>query len=162
LAGVIGTAAVDAVSVMTPQQKELVQHSFALLSPVAEQAGPLFYARLFQLDPGLRHLFPGDLRDQSRKLMQMLAVAVRGLDHLEEILPAVRLLGQRHAGYGIVERDFGTVGVALLWTLQRGLGPAFTPDVRDAWAAVYVVLTEAMREGFSAEPVDRARVAINA
>jgi hemoglobin-like flavoprotein len=136
---------------MTPEQKQLVQHSFALLSPIAEQAGPLFYDRLFHLDPALRNLFQGDLSDQSRKLMQMLAVAVRGLDHLEEIVPAVRALGRRHAAYGVAERDFATVGAALLWTLERGLGRAFTTDVRDAWAAVYAVLTQAMLDGYAAQ-----------
>jgi hemoglobin-like flavoprotein len=146
---------------MTPKQKELVQHSFALLSPVAEQAGQLFYDRLFQLDPALRNLFKSDLSEQSRMLMQMLSVAVRGLDRLEEIVPAVRLLGRRHAGYGVTERDFATVGAALLWTLERGLGPAFTPEVRDAWAAVYAVLTQTMLEGYSAERLDHAQLAIH-
>lgn len=136
---------------MTPHQKTLVQETFALVTPIADEAGLLFYDRLFQLDPRLRMLFHGDMREQVRKLMQMLAVAVRGLDHLETIVPAVRSLGQRHVRYGVTEADFETVGAALLWTLEQGLGSAFTAEVREAWATVYGVLANTMLEGMQEE-----------
>jgi hemoglobin-like flavoprotein len=125
----------------------LVQESFALVAPIADEAGLLFYDRLFQLDPGLRHLFRGDMRDQIRKLMQMLTVAVHGLDHLSTIVPAVRSLGERHARYGVTEGNFQTVGAALLWTLEQGLGAAFTAEVREAWTTVYGLLANTMLEG---------------
>jgi hemoglobin-like flavoprotein len=76
--------------------------------------------------------------------MQMIAVAVRGLDDLDSIVPAVQALGRRHAGYGVSPSHFDTVATALLWTLEMGLGPRFTPDVRDAWVAVYTLLTTTM------------------
>jgi hemoglobin-like flavoprotein len=161
MAGLVRHAVVHAAKRMTPEQIQLVQHSFAMLSPVADHAGLLFYGRLLQLDPEARNLFQGDPSDQSRMLMQMLAVAVRGLDHLEEIIPTARLLGRRHAEYGVTERDFVTVGAALLWTLERGLGPAFTPEVRNAWVAAYGVLAQAMHEGFSAERLAHAQLAIH-
>jgi len=132
---------------MTPQQKNLVQDSFALVVPIADEAGALFYSRLFQLDPTLRTLFRGDVTDQSRKLMQMLAVAVHGLDDLESILPALHALGRRHVAYGVTGRHFETVGAALLWTLATGLDARFTPEVREAWAVVYSVLAKSMQEG---------------
>src|SRR5438874_11409491 len=81
---------------MTPQQKMLVRTTFAQVLPIAETAAALFYARLFELDPSLRPLFTSDLQEQGRKLMQMLAAAVRGLDDLETLVPAVRALGKRH------------------------------------------------------------------
>jgi hemoglobin-like flavoprotein len=130
---------------VTPDQKILVKESFGLVAPMADAAAELFYNRLFELDPSLRWLFHGDLREQGRKLMQMLGVAVHGLDRLEAIMPAVRALGRRHAGYGVRPEDFDTVGAALLWTLGKGLGPAFTPEVRDAWAAAYHVLATGMK-----------------
>jgi hemoglobin-like flavoprotein len=105
----------------------------------------LFYGRLFELDPSLPLLFRGDMREQGRKLMQMLTVAVRGLDRLETIVPAVQALGRRHVAYGLTEAHFATVGAALLWTLEQGLGSAFTPEVADAWASVYGVLATTMQ-----------------
>ena len=138
---------------MTPEQKDLVQASFAQVAPIADQAGALFYDRLFQLDPSLRVLFHGDVREQSRKLMQMLAVAVRGLDDLGSIVPAVQALGRRHVGYGVTASHFDTVATALLSTLETGLGPRFTTEVRDAWVAVYTLLTTTMQSAMTAEPV---------
>ena len=134
---------------MTPEQKTLVQQSFALVVPIADTAAELFYGRLFELDPSLRGLFHGDMREQGRMLMQMLSLAVHGLDRLESILPAVRALGRRHAAYGVTDDHFDTVGDALLWTLKQGLGPAYTPDVADAWASVYAVLATTMKDAMA-------------
>jgi len=130
---------------MNTIQKELVQKSFAQVRPIAETAAALFYRRLFELDPTLRPLFKGDLEEQGRKLMDMLGVAVKGLDRPEALLPALANLGRRHAGYGVKERDYETVGEALLWTLEQGLGPSFTPEVREAWATVYRLVADTMR-----------------
>ncbi len=87
--------------------------------PIADAAATLFYGRLFDLDPKLETLFKGDMVEQGRKLMQMLGVAVNSLDRLEQVLPAVNALGARHARYGVREKDYDTVGRALIWTLKR-------------------------------------------
>lgn len=136
---------------MTPRQKDLVQQSFALVAPISRQAAELFYGRLFELDPALRSLFRGDMSEQGRKLMQMIAVAVNGLDRLEDIVPAVAALGRRHVGYGVEDRHYDTVGEALLWTLQQGLGNAFNEETRAAWSSVYGLLAATMRAA-AAEP----------
>lgn len=127
---------------MTPNQISLVQKSFDAVP--AEIAAELFYARLFELDPSLRPLFKGDMKAQGRKLMDMIAVAVRGLNDLESIVPAVQDLGVRHAGYGVTPGHYDTVGSALLWTLKKGLGAQFTDDVREAWTAAYTLLSTTM------------------
>ena len=132
---------------MTNEQIKLVQDSFMQVAPIAETAAQLFYARLFELDPDLELLFKGNLTEQGRKLMQMLALAVNSLDRMEQLLPVVRSLGARHVSYGVRDRDYDTVGQALLWTLQKGLGPAFTPDVEAAWSNVYATLASAMQSG---------------
>jgi nitric oxide dioxygenase len=131
---------------MTPAEIHLVKDSFRRIVPIADQAAALFYARLFELDPALRHLFRGDMREQGRKLMTMIATAVQSLEHLDTLVPAVRQLGARHAGYGVTPDHYAVVGAALLWTLEKGLGPAFTPAVRDAWTSTYSLLANAMLE----------------
>jgi nitric oxide dioxygenase len=115
--------------------------------PIADQAAAMFYGRLFELNPSLRPLFKIDLRDQGKKLMQMIGFCVGKLDALDELVPLVKSLGARHVGYGVVESDYAAVGAALLWTLEEGLGPAFTPAVKDAWATVYGVLSSTMLAG---------------
>lgn len=129
---------------MNPREISLVQDSFRAVAPIADQAAALFYARLFELDPALRALFHGDMREQGRKLMAILGVAVGSLEKLDQILPAVRQLGVRHAGYGVHDGHYATVGAALLWTLEKGLGSAFTTEVRAAWTTVYSSLASTM------------------
>ena len=129
---------------MTPEQVDLVQTSFAKLEPIAEQAAELFYARLFELDPSLQTLFTGDMKEQGERLMTMIATAVKGLDDLDSLVPAVQDLGRRHVGYGVKREHYATVGGALLDTLEKGLGEDFTPDVEDAWATVYETLAATM------------------
>ena len=130
---------------MTQQQIELIQRSFAQVAPAAETVAALFYERLFILDPSLRPMFRGDLQEQGRKLMQVLAFAVNGLERLDQIVPAVEQLGRRHAGYGVRDEHYATVGAALLWTLEQGLGAEFTPEMREAWTAVYTLLAGTMQ-----------------
>ncbi len=110
---------------MTPRQKQLVQETFAKVVPISDQAAALFYGRLFEADPALRGLFKTDMQVQGRKLMQMIGYCVGKLDALPELIPAVKELGRKHAGYRVKSTDYATVGAALLWTLEQGLGPAF-------------------------------------
>jgi hemoglobin-like flavoprotein len=124
----------------------LVQRSWEQVLPIADQAAQLFYSRLFQLDPSLRPMFAhSDMKEQRKKLMQMITVAVRGLERLHELVPAVQALGRRHVGYGVTDAHYDTVGAALLWTLEQGLGEAFTPETREAWTATYVTLAGVMK-----------------
>lgn len=132
---------------MTPEQATLVQSTYTALAPRAEEVAELFYKQLFDLDPDLERLFNGDMKEQGRKLMQMLTVAVNALCKFYEIVPAVRDLGKRHVQYGVKDADYETVGAALLSTLREGLGVSFTDDVKEAWAAAYSKIAETMREG---------------
>jgi hemoglobin-like flavoprotein len=131
---------------VTPHQIDLVQASWKQVVPVAETAAQMFYGRLFFLDPSLRTLFRGDLREQGQKVMAMISFTVNGLTRLDQLVPTVKALGRRHTTYGVRPEHYYTVGAALLWTLEQGLGAAFTPAVREAWIAAYGVLANTMRD----------------
>ena len=137
---------------MTTEKKLLVQQTFAQVVPIAGQAATLFYGRLFELDPSLRPLFKGDIAEQGKKLMQTIGYCVGKLNTLDELVPAVKELGRKHVGYGVSEGSYDTVGSALLWTLEQGLGTAFTPDVKVAWTEVYGILAATMIEGARSAP----------
>ena len=132
---------------MAITQIELIRETFALVEPRAEVAALVFYQRLFTLDPSLRPLFRTDIDEQGQKLMQMLGVAVALLEQPFALAPTLEALGRRHAGYGVEDRHYDTVGTALLDTLEEALGLAFTPEVRDAWAALYVIVASSMQRG---------------
>ena len=126
---------------MTPDQVRLVQDSFAKVAPISEQAAVMFYDRLFEVAPAVKSMFPADMTEQRKKLMATLAVVVNGLGDLQSILPAASALAIRHVGYGARAEHYPVVGAALLWTLEKGLGEAWTPDVAAAWTAAYGTLS---------------------
>ena len=130
---------------MTKQRIQLIRQSFALVVPISDTAAALFYQRLFELDPALRPMFPASLVGQGRKLMQMLGAVVGLLDRPAALIPTLESLGRRHVNYGIRDEHYATVGAALLWTLEQGLGAAFTPEVRAAWVALYEVVATTMQ-----------------
>ena len=131
---------------MTPEQKQLVQSTFAQVAPIAPKAAELFYGRLFELDPDLKPLFKGDMSEQGAKLMKTLGVAVAGLNDLDALTPVLQDLGRGHVAYGVQEAHYDTVGEALLWTLEQGLGDAFTPEAEEAWSEVYTLVATVMKE----------------
>ena len=143
---------------MTPEHIALVQRTFADVLPMADAAAALFYERLFTLDPTLRSLFHSDMHEQGRKLMTVLQLAVAGLSRLEELGPIVQALGRRHHGYGVRDTHYATVGAALLWTLQEGLGERFTPAVQAAWTSAYTLLADTMRAAAEEEAAKKALV----
>jgi hemoglobin-like flavoprotein len=126
---------------MTPDQVTLVQESFAKVAPISETAAVLFYDRLFEIAPSVVPMFPTDMKEQRKKLMAALAVVVGGLSNLETVLPAASALAKRHVSYGTKAEHYPVVGAALLWTLEKGLGDGWTPDVAAAWTAAYGTLS---------------------
>jgi hemoglobin-like flavoprotein len=138
---------------MTPAQIQLVQSSLTKVLPIAPIAADLFYARLFEIDPALKPLFKGDLKRQGAMLMSMIATAVRGLSNPDGLIPVLRNLGQRHAGYGVTDAHYATVATALVWTLEQGLGADFTPQVREAWVAAYELMADTMMQAAREAPM---------
>jgi hemoglobin-like flavoprotein len=137
---------------MTPSQVTLIRESWSAVEPIADTAAGLFYGRLFELDPAIERLFRRtDMAAQRKVLMQTLTVVVKSLDKLDQLVPAVQALGRRHAGYGVREEHYATVGSALLWTLEQGLGAGFTPAVREAWTLAYGTLASVMIDAAKAD-----------
>ena len=126
---------------MTPDQVKLVQDSFAKVGPISDKASEQFYGRLFEIAPQVRAMFPDDMTEQRKKLMASLTIGVNGLNNLDTILPAASALAKRHVAYGAEPAHYPVVGEALLWTLEKGLGDAWTPEVAAAWTAAYTTLS---------------------
>jgi hemoglobin-like flavoprotein len=126
---------------MTPDQVKLVQQSFAQVAPIADTAAGIFYDRLFETAPTVKPLFHGDMAEQRRKLMATLAVVVNGLGDIEAVLPTASALAKRHVDYGVKPEHYDSVGAALLWTLERGLGGSWTSELAAAWSAAYATLS---------------------
>lgn len=145
-AGFRGQEAIPATPpLMTPDQIGHIRSTWSLMTSASDDLATRFYARLFELDPSLRPMFAStDMQAQGDKLLQTLTVVVRGVEDLPRLLPAVEALGRRHTGYGVQESHYVTVGAALLYTFERTLGAAFTPDARESWSAAFGVLAAVM------------------
>ncbi|MEC9431962.1 MAG: globin family protein [Pseudomonadota bacterium] len=139
---------------MTPEKVALVQTSFKKVAPIADTAADIFYARLFEIAPDVRSLFPEQMGDQKKKLMQMLGAAVANLHQVETILPAVQDLGRRHVAYGVTDAHYDTVGAALLYTLEKGLGEDWTPELAEAWTETYVTVAGVMKAAAAEVPAE--------
>ena len=129
---------------MTPRRILLVQDSFAMIVPRRDEVARSFYDNLFLIDSSLRPMFPADLSDQGKKLMQVLAVVVRSLENLAPLLPSIDDLARRHVAYGVEDDHYAVVGQALIRTLRDGLGQHFTPEVEEAWREAYGILSARM------------------
>jgi hemoglobin-like flavoprotein len=126
---------------MAPDQVKLVQDSFAKVAPIADQAATMFYDRLFTIAPEVKPMFHGDMAEQRKKLMTTLGVVVKGLSDLPSVLPAASKLAKQHVVYGVKAAHYAPVGAALLWTLEKGLGEAWTPPLAEAWTSAYTTLS---------------------
>lgn len=132
---------------MNAQQIQLVKETWGFVIVKSDEAGELFYSRLFEVAPGVRHLFKGEVKEQSRKLMSMVTYVIAKLDKLDTILAEIKSLAQRHNKYGAKKEHYAVVGECLIYTLKTGLGDRWNAQVEGAWLAVYSILSNAMIEG---------------
>ena len=130
---------------MTPKQIEIIRETWLKVVPIGDVATELFYSRLFEIDPGVRPLFAKvDMPLQRRKLLQALNGVIESIEHLESVVPTLQELGRRHVGYGVKDAHYDSVGGALLWTLEKGLGEAWSEEAAEAWASAYALLANTM------------------
>src|SRR5471032_866037 len=129
---------------MTPEHIALVRDSFQKLSPVLDEVRRTFYVRLFNVNPDLRAVFPGDINGQSRALMAMVELIVKMLDMQDKLIPLLHYLGERHTALNVKPEYFRPFGVALIWTLAAFLRDEFTPETRCAWEETYQFMVENM------------------
>lgn len=133
---------------MTKEQARLVKKSWRSLQGIQpETIAQLFYARLFTDRPALRRMFPANMQEQYRKLMDMLDAIVMRLDRLDELSEEIAALAERHEGYGVKPAHYDYVGKALLWTLEKAFGPEWTHDLAQAWLISYQTLAKLMIAG---------------
>jgi hemoglobin-like flavoprotein len=130
---------------MTPVQKHTIRITWQRVGAIGDAAAALFYDRLFEVDPSLRPLFAKtEMTAQRGKLLQALALVVASLDRLETLVPILEQLGRRHVSYGVRKQHYQSVGSALLWTLERGLGADWTREAEEAWAQAYALVSGIM------------------
>jgi hemoglobin-like flavoprotein len=132
---------------MDSREITLVQNSFRRILPSADRTAALFFARLFEIDPALRHQLTGDHSTAGRKLMQALSLAINGLHCPAMLSPLVRRIGMRGAGALLGNGRPEAVGAALLWALEKSSGQPFPLETRNAWNRAYWFLAGSLKAG---------------
>jgi hemoglobin-like flavoprotein len=132
---------------MTDSNILAVKNSWSYIMFQSEEFSGLFYQKLFELNPSLRHLFKGNIEEQGSKLMRMLTMIIARLQRLQDIETEVKALGHRHVGYGTRPEHYQTVGQALLWSLENALGDRWSEETRKAWTEAYTIMANTMLQG---------------
>ncbi len=134
---------------ITSRQRDLIVETWQQVLPLQAAASAMFFEKLFRLDPGLRGFFPPDLKGQRTTLVQALSFIVLNLGDPERLFPVLQDLGRSHRRSGLGTREFDLVCEALMWALKQGLGTAFTPEVREAWATAYALVADVMLDAMA-------------
>jgi hemoglobin-like flavoprotein len=130
---------------MTEEQIVLVKKTWRIFRDINPRVvGAVFYGKLFTGNASIKRMFPAQMEEQYKKLMDMLSTIVARLDKLHELTPDIAAMAQRHVEYGVKPEQYKKVGEALLWTLQQGLGKDWNEEVKNAWLTCYTVLADAM------------------
>lgn len=127
---------------------DILEQSFEKIKPQSEQFAASFYGNLFEGSPEAKPLFAStDMAKQQKMLVAALALVVDNLRKPDVLTKAVKDLGARHVKYGTKTEHYPLVGAALLKTFEQYLGGEWTPEVKQAWADAYGVLSDLMLEG---------------
>jgi len=116
---------------------ELLESSFKMVAPKADDLANAFYDRLFREHPEVRPMFPESMDEQKKHLVAALAMVVNNLRNPETLTQALNELGLRHIGYGVQREQYPVVGQTLLAALSEVAGSAWTPELEEAWSEAY-------------------------
>ena len=130
---------------MTPEQVDLIRKSFDAMWPMRRDIADLCYSRFFELAPEARDLFPSDMERQRIKLMDMVAELAGSLDQRPLFQSLVTHSGRKHARFGVQPSQYVAMGEALMWSIECKFGASFTPELREAWRALYATVELDMR-----------------
>ncbi len=128
---------------------KLIQETFELVKPRAEEFADLFYVNLFADYPVAKGLFGNNMERQKRLLVASLVQVVQNLENPEFLGEYLGKMGERHAEYGTIEAHFEWVGMSLIKTLQGMFGELWTKEYTTQWAMAFDVITALMSEGLN-------------
>ncbi|XP_038263253.1 neuroglobin isoform X1 [Dermochelys coriacea] len=150
---------------LSSTEQALIRESWQKVSSNLLQHGTILFTRLFNLDPDLLPLFQYNCRqfsspqeclsspeflDHIRKVMLVIDAAVTHLENLSSLEEYLANLGKKHQAVGVKVDSFSAVGESLLFMLEKCLGTAFSPDMREAWTRLYGAVVKAMSHGWDA------------
>ena len=127
---------------------ETLEESFDLVAPQCDELVRRFYDRLFETAPEVKPLFERvDMDGQRQALLNMLVVLRESLRDLDDIVPDLEDLGERHVDYGAQAAHYPVVGEVLIGTMAEMAGDSWKPEYTAAWQEAYGVVQGVMLAG---------------
>ena len=132
---------------MTPAQANLIRKSFDEMWPIRQGLAMQFYNRFFEIAPDAKRLFPSNMEKLYLILMDTIAAIVGALDNRALFESIIGHTALQHERFGVTLSQLTAFGDALIWSLEQQFGSAFTPELREAWIALYEELQTEMIKG---------------
>lgn len=129
----------------------LVRESFAVVEPRAEEVAQFFYGMLFSIEPSAREMFPANMQVQRSRLLRALVHVVQMVDRPDDLVPFLQQLGRDHRKFGVVSTHYEAVGMALISSVKKFAGDAWTDEVERAWAEAYTIMARSMLDAAAAD-----------
>ena len=134
------------------QQVSLLKKSYRLLEPLKVAA--LFYGKLFERYPQLRHMFPTDHSELMTKLMGVLELVVFSFEEKtpdrfllqETMVIPLRGLGKKHDDRGVLPEHYIIATELLIESIHEKLGKDFSEPMRESWNVALKILSAAMQD----------------
>lgn len=146
---------------MGKKQVDTIVESWAEVKKYGtEAAGMILFIRFFKVAPETFDMFEAfahekdwenskEFKHHCKIVMNIVGSAVGLLKDPESLDSTLEYLGLKHDGFLITEEHFQIMGVELIGTLQDILGPKLTPEVKDAWLAMYTYITKIILQGMT-------------
>ena len=131
---------------LSENQNLVVRECFRIITSAGDGGAVLFCERLRELDPSMERLFRDAMFEQAVALIERLTAAVERFDDLEPLGPVVCDLVRRRMLYEVANRHYDSLGTALLRALEHGLSDGFTSETKEAWATIYGLAAETMKQ----------------
>ena len=106
-----------------------------------------FYNRFFEIAPDAKRLFPSNMERLYLILMDTIAAIVGALDNRALFESIIGHTARHHERFGVTLSQLIAFGDALIWSLEQQFGTAFTPELREAWIALYEEVQTEMIKG---------------
>ncbi len=128
---------------------KILEDSFNLLAPRAEELVEKFYATLFKQHPAVIPMFKNtEPKEQQKKLLAALKLVVANLRKPDVLGDALKGLGSKHQGYGAAPEHYQAVAATLISVMKEMAGDAWTSQIQSAWEHALNTIAEVMLSGY--------------
>ncbi|EXF85857.1 globin [Colletotrichum paranaense] len=130
---------------LTYKQSQLVRGTIPALREHGETITTIFYANMLRAHPELHDHFNKVNQAngrQPRALTGVILSFAANLNHISELIPKLERMCNKHCSLGILPEHYDIVGKYLIQAFGQVLGPAMTPEIREAWTKAYWILAK--------------------